>query len=103
LMAEFARWAQTAHSALIVADGNCNAFAGGGDPYLPFRDVFSLLSGDLEARWAAGALSVEQARRLWRLLPQTLQALAEHGPNLLDVLISTIALTERIATHVPAG
>jgi adenylate cyclase len=103
LMAEFARWAQTVQADLIVAGGNCNAFAGGGDPYLPFRDVFSLLSGDLEARWAAGALSVEQARRLWQLLPQTLQALAEHGPNLLDVLVSTAALTERIATYVPAG
>jgi transcriptional regulator with XRE-family HTH domain len=44
LMAEFARRAQATHSDLIVAGGNCNAFTGVGDPYLPFRDVFSLLT-----------------------------------------------------------
>ncbi|HXV42913.1 MAG TPA: AAA family ATPase, partial [Anaerolineae bacterium] len=103
LMAEFARRLQAAHPELIVVGGNCNAFAGTGDPYLPFRDVFSLLVGDLEARRVAGVLSAEQARRLWRLLPQTIQALAEYGPDLMDVLVSTAALAERIAKHVPAG
>ncbi|MBE7471936.1 MAG: hypothetical protein DPW09_19805 [Anaerolineae bacterium] len=103
LMAEFARQAQAARPDLIVAGGNCNAFAGIGDPYLPFRDIFGLLTGDLEARWAAGALSAEQANRLWRFLPQTIQALAEHGPDLLDVLVPTTVLTERIAMYAPAG
>lgn len=61
LMAEFARRAQAAQPDLVVAGGNCNAYAGVGDPYLPFRDIFSLLTGDLETRLAAGTLSAEQA------------------------------------------
>jgi tetratricopeptide (TPR) repeat protein/transcriptional regulator with XRE-family HTH domain len=103
LMAEFARRAQAAHPDLIVAGGLCNAFAGGGDPYLPFRDIFSLLTGDLEPRRAAGLFSAEQARRLWQFLPRTIQALAEHGPDLMNVLVSTAALAERIAAHGWAG
>jgi len=102
LMTEFARRAQVAQPSLIVAGGNCNAYAGLGDPYLPFRDIFSLLTCDLETRLAAGTLSAEQAHRLWRLLPQTIEALAEYGPDLLDVLASAAALTKRIAVYAPA-
>jgi hypothetical protein len=40
---------------LIVAGGNCNAYTGRGDPYLPFREILELLTGHVEARWAAGA------------------------------------------------
>ena len=103
LMTEFARRAQAAQPGLIVAGGSCNAYAGLGDPYLPFRDIFSLLTGDLETRLAAGTLSAEQAHRLWRLLPQTLEALAEHGPDLPGVLVSGPALTKRVAPYAPAG
>jgi hypothetical protein len=37
-------------------------------------------------------MSVEQARRLWDLLPQSVQAILEHGPQLLDVLVPGEAL-----------
>ena len=42
-----------------------NAFSGAGDPYLPFREIMDLLTGDVESRWSAGAFSTTQARRLW--------------------------------------
>jgi len=35
--------------------GECNAQTGIGDPYLPFREVLGLLTGDVEARLARGA------------------------------------------------
>lgn len=57
LMAEFARRGQERFSDMVVAFGNCDAYAGSGDPYLPFRDILTLLSGDVESRWKAGALS----------------------------------------------
>ncbi len=101
LMAEFARRAQAAHLDLIVAGGNCNARSGVGDPYLPFRDILGMLAGDLEARWAAGSLSQEQVLRLWALLPSTLQALAEHGPDLIDTLVPGAPLVRRIAAFMP--
>ncbi|NIP18270.1 MAG: AAA family ATPase, partial [Xanthomonadales bacterium] len=64
LVQEFTRRAQEAHADLVVASGNCNAYTGIGDPYLPFREILELLTGDVEARWAAGAMTREHARRL---------------------------------------
>jgi hypothetical protein len=68
-----------AGQALIVASGNCNAYTGIGDPYLPFREILGLLTGDVEAKWAAGAMTGEHARRLWDAFPLAAQALVEGG------------------------
>ena len=95
LLNEFARRMQSAHVDVIVAGGNCNAYSGVGDPYLPFRDVLGMLSGDVEARWNAGAISQTHGRQLWELLPQTVQALVEHGPNLIDVFVPGSTLQKR--------
>ena len=65
LIQEFSRRAQATHSQLIVAGGRCQAFTGVGDPYLPFREILGLLTGDVEARWNTGAIRQEQALRLW--------------------------------------
>jgi hypothetical protein len=56
--------AQDTHPNLVVAGGQGNAQTGVGEPYFPFREILSLLSGDVEAQWAAGAMTREQARRL---------------------------------------
>jgi adenylate cyclase len=101
LMDEFARHSQESYADLIVASGNCNAFSGVGDPYLPFRDVMEMLAGDVESRWAAGAITREHARRLWALMPYTVQALVEAGPNLIDVFVSGAALTKRVSACMP--
>ncbi len=42
------RQSQAQHPELIVATGNCNAYTGMGDPYLPFREILELLTGDIE-------------------------------------------------------
>ena len=63
LVTEFARRAQAAHNELLVAIGMCNAQTGAGDPYLPFRDVLGLLTGDVEARLAQGGITRENAGR----------------------------------------
>jgi ABC-type oligopeptide transport system substrate-binding subunit/transcriptional regulator with XRE-family HTH domain len=100
LMAEFARRAQATHPSLIVASGNCNAISGVGDPYLPFRDVLSMLCGDVQSRWVAGAITQEHARRLWTLMPVTTQALVENGPDLLDIFVAGDALVRRVTMSV---
>jgi DNA-binding SARP family transcriptional activator len=64
LMGEFSRRAMDKHPGLLVASGVCNAYSGVGDPYLPFREVLDMLTGDVEARWAAGTITPEQALRL---------------------------------------
>jgi adenylate cyclase len=95
LLGEFARRAMDAHPALLVARGSCNAYAGVGDPYLPFREVMGLLTGDVEPLWAAGAISHDQARRLWQALPVAVEALVAHGPHVVPTLVLGEALLAR--------
>ena len=95
LLNAFAQQAMDNHPKLLVASGKCNAYSGLGDPYLPYRDVVAMLTGDVEARWDAGTISRDHAHRLWDALPLAIQALLDHGPQLLDVFISPIALLSR--------
>ncbi|MBN1261893.1 MAG: AAA family ATPase [Anaerolineae bacterium] len=101
LLEALAARAVAAHGALVVARGRCNAHAGAGDPYLPFREILQALTGDVEGQRAAGSLPGEQARRLWALLPTTAQALAAHGPDLIDTFIPGAALLQRVEAFAP--
>ncbi|UCC63664.1 MAG: AAA family ATPase [Anaerolineae bacterium] len=103
LMHEFARRAMDAHPDLLVATGHGLAYSGIGDPYLPFREVMGALTGDVEARWAAGAIAREHALRLWDTLPLAAQALLEHGPALIDVFVPGAALLSRATAAAPEG
>jgi DNA-binding SARP family transcriptional activator/tetratricopeptide (TPR) repeat protein len=103
LMDEFARRALAAHPELLVASGACDDYTGVGDPYLPFRDVLKMLSGDVETQWAAGAISRDHALRLWHLLPQTARALVEHGPDLIGGLIPGELLSHRVTAYQNQG
>jgi len=103
LLDEFARRAMEAQPDLLVASGNCNAYSGIGDAYLPFRDVMGMLTGDVEAKWAAGAVSRDHALRLWRALPLAVQALVGHGPHVVPALVPGAALLSRAVTVAPAG
>ena len=95
LLGQFARQAMQAHADLVVASSNCNATAGIGDSYLPFREILQLLSGDIEAKRAPAALTPEHARRLWAILPDTITALLEAGPDLLDTFVPRASLVLR--------
>jgi DNA-binding SARP family transcriptional activator/tetratricopeptide (TPR) repeat protein len=101
LLEALAARASAAHGALVVARGRCNAHAGAGDPYLPFREILQALAGDVESQRAAGLLPGEQARRLWALLPTTAWALADHGPDLLDTFVPGAALLQRVEAFAP--
>ena len=91
--------AQEAHAGLIAAGGNCNAYTGIGDPYLPFREILALLTGDVAARWAARSIGREQARRLWDALPLTAQALVGGGSDLIDTFVPAGPLLERAMAY----
>ncbi len=100
LIQEFARRAQETHSELVVAGGNCNAHTGIGDPYLPFREVLMLLTGDVEGRWKAGNISTDHARRLWHCLPMMVMSLVEKGPELIDTFIPGQELVSRAESYL---
>ncbi|MFN2133081.1 MAG: ABC transporter substrate-binding protein, partial [Anaerolineae bacterium] len=102
LMAEFARRATEAQPELLVAWGSCNAYAGLGDPYLPFREILNALTGDVEGRWAASTVTREQARRLWQAMPAAVEALLAHGEALFDTFVSARALFARAEAAAPA-
>jgi hypothetical protein len=104
LVSEFARQSRERNPEIIVAGGSANAFSGLGDPYLPFRDILGMLVGDIEDIWAAGRIATEQARGLWDLMPRTVDALVNHGPELIDVFIDGAELAARAAAaKIPTG
>jgi len=103
LIQEFARRAQEAHTDLIVASGKCNAHTGIGDPYSPFMEMLSLLTGDVETRWAAGMITREHAQRLWGLIPQAIKALLDNGPDLINIFVSGTALMARAQAFAQAS
>ena len=95
LLGEFSRRAMQAHADLLVARGTCDAAIGIGDPYLPFREILQLLTGDIESRRVGGMPTLEQARRLWAAIPDAVQALVEQGPDLIDTFVPGASLSLR--------
>lgn len=102
LAQKFARQSQEAHPELVVATGHCNAYTGVGDPYLPFREILDLLTGDIEYQ-AAGHSHPDHTRRLWQIMPTTLQALMEIGRDLLGTFIPVRRLLDRLAGYIGEG
>jgi len=103
LIHEFAQHAQSAHPDLVVAFSKGGAYTGIGDPYLPFRELLNLLTGDIDPRWVAGAVTQEQALRLWHTMPLTSQALVEIGPDLIDTFVPGSKLVQRAIAYAPRG
>jgi DNA-binding SARP family transcriptional activator len=103
LVQEFARRAQAEHADLVAATGNCNAYTGVGDPYLPFREILGLLTGDVASRWAAGALDTDGVRRLWATIPYTVGTLVKTSPGLIGTFLAAPALLDRARAAAPGG
>ncbi len=103
LMHEFARRAQEKVGNLIVASANCNDLTGLGDPYLPFREILSQLTGHVEFGWAGGSLTRTNTNRLRALAPVSIRALVDLGPKLIDSFISGAALVSQATALAPAG
>jgi DNA-binding SARP family transcriptional activator len=95
LLQHFARLAQQTPTGVVILRGNCNAYTGIGDPYLPFREILATLTGEIEAHWRAGVLSQAAAMQLWALLPAAIDALVKHGPDLIGTLVPADALLMR--------
>jgi tetratricopeptide (TPR) repeat protein/transcriptional regulator with XRE-family HTH domain len=103
LSQEFARRSQQSHPDLVVATGHCNAYTGSGDPYLPFREILDLLTGDLEFHATVSKVHPDHALRLWQIMPATLRALVEQGGDLFNTFIPTRQLLNRLSAYLDAG
>lgn len=100
LVTEFARRIQERHEDLIVAVGQSDTTTGVGDAYLPFREVLSQLTGDVEAELARGAITQENAGRLRKLLGLSGQALVEVGPDLIGIFVPGAGVAMRMGGFV---
>jgi DNA-binding SARP family transcriptional activator len=96
LLGEFTRQVLDTHRNLLVAAGYCSAISGVGNPYMPFRQALSMLTGDVEGRWAASLISRNHARRLWSAMPVVIPALLGTGPSLIGTLLSGEVLLRRM-------
>ena len=102
LVKAFAEQMQARRQDLLVLCSSCNAHSGIGDPYAPFSDILSILTGDSPSACESRLCSPLQSARLLDLFPSVLQTLIEVGPELLDVLLPTLPLLKRIAS-LPGG
>lgn len=103
MMKAFARRAMETDSELLATYGSCSAFAGRGDPYLPFREALGMLAGEVAEKWLAGAISREHANRLWEGMPYFTQALVQHGKDLVGTFLSGGPLVARLGSAVGNG
>jgi DNA-binding SARP family transcriptional activator/pimeloyl-ACP methyl ester carboxylesterase/tRNA A-37 threonylcarbamoyl transferase component Bud32 len=96
LVQAFIRHARDENAQLIAVTGNCNAYTGQGDPYLPFREILQLLAGDIVTERSGETAAAE---RLRGVLPEVVQALTAYGPDLLDVFVAAEPLLQRAQSY----
>ncbi|NJD60586.1 MAG: hypothetical protein C3F13_01900 [Anaerolineales bacterium] len=102
LINEFAYRAFEMYDDLIVVRGSCNAHTGIGDPYLPFREILGLLTGDVESSGIARTMPNEYTIRLWNNMSLVVPVLLEHGRDLIKMLLPGDALVQRVKACLPA-
>ncbi len=98
LLKEFVQRSMEAYPELLVAVGQCSAYSGVGDPYSPFREIMAMLTGDVEAKWLTGAVTRENACRLWGTIPYAIQVLMDRGSELIDIFVPSDRLMSRAIT-----
>ena len=94
LVTEFIRLAQAAHPTLLVAQGSGKT-QNVPDPYLPFREVLGLLTGDVEDSLAQGTITTENAKRLEEFFSISGQTLTVLGPALIGRFVAKDDLIAR--------
>jgi tetratricopeptide (TPR) repeat protein len=97
LVSEFTRQAQEQHKDLLVAVGQSDAQTGTGDAYLPFRELLSQLTGDVDAKLAQEGITQENAARLKKFLALSGQAIVDLGPDLIGIFVPGVGLATRAA------
>lgn len=95
LVREFIRKAQSKYENLVYATGTCVAQSGKGDPFSPYKEVLSLLCGDIESQLSQANITITNAYRLFLSAPLILQLVPQTAPNLINALISSAFLNTK--------
>ncbi|MCP5095837.1 MAG: tetratricopeptide repeat protein [Chloroflexi bacterium] len=96
LMQQFTHQAMTTYPELLIGLGNCNAYSGIGDPYLPFRDILGMLTGDFNNWIASGFLTQTHVQQLWSGLTASIPIILEQTASLLGTILPEQPLQKRI-------
>ena len=89
---------EEANPDLIAAVGECNAQTGAGDPYLPFRQVLTVLTGADDPKGTTGSVNATNAARLKEFVRVSGETLLAVGPDLIGIFVPGAALLAKIAT-----
>ena len=96
LLKHFIAEAVSDHPDLLAVQGSCSSLVGFDDPYLPFREAFDQLCGNVKSHWRAGSITIYHAFRLWNAMPAVASFLIEHGADLFGSLVNGHALYSRL-------
>jgi predicted ATPase len=86
LVRHFVEHAFAANPDVILAMGVCNAQTGTGDPYLPFREALTMLTGSTSTEQPR-QIPAENSRRLKAVLVRSVQVLVEVAPELVGAFV----------------
>jgi len=100
LTQEFISRALEARGDLVMAIGSCDAQVGISDPYLPFLEVISELTGHVESKLAQGRMSETAAVRLRRIAGASADMLLDFAPDLLGTFIPGSSLVARFVKAI---
>lgn len=95
LLEEFSRRVLLEYPDLIFAAGDCNPQTGTGDPYLPFREIMSALTGVDELR----TVNKDSTGSSHNFFQASVRLLLEHGPDLIDIFVPGGALVTRVGAQ----
>ncbi len=98
LLRQFARQAMSYHPDLLVVSGQCDAFAGKGQPYQPFFECLQMLSGEWEKLSWSENLDMDSKKRLALALPDIARVLVSTAPELLSNFVGRKQLTRKLKT-----
>jgi len=96
LLDEFSRRVLHEYPDLMFASGDCNPQTGTEDPYLPFREIMSELTG-VEGTRVDDKNGPGRSRNFFQT---SARMLAEHGPDLIDIFVPGGALVTRVGAQV---
>jgi adenylate cyclase len=95
-----ARQAQQQNKSLLVAVGACDAQTGLSDPYLPFRELLGMLTGQVDDRVAKEVTTEENTQRLRDFLRVSKNVISEIGPDLIDIFIPGVGIATKAGAIV---
>jgi len=100
LVSHFVRKTLHSDTQAAFALGSCNAQAGIGDPYLPFRETIIMLTGDSRAQQTAEKIAPESANRLRTIMVRSTQILVEIAPDLIGIFVPGGSLVASLGTAI---